>query len=97
MPHTKSARKNLRKSEKRRLRNRAVKRTVKTYVKRFMAALDGPVEALQTEYNLAAGQLDKAAAKGVLHRNTVSRKKSQLGRALHDKVSAAKGAPPAKA
>lgn len=94
MPHTKSAKKNLRKSEKRRLRNRAVKRTIKTYIKRFEAALDGPIEALQQEYNLAAKKLDKAAAKRIIHPNLAARKKSQLGKAMHEKVLAAKAAPP---
>ena len=94
MPHTRSARKNLRKSEKRRLRNRAVKRNLKTYIKRFLDALEGPIEDLQKEYNLAAGKLDKAAAKGVIHANTAGRKKSQLGKALHEKLTAAKAANP---
>ena len=87
MPHTRSAKKNLRKSEKRRMHNRAVKRTIKTYLKRFLAALEGPVDQLKTEYNLAAKQLDKAAAKRVIHPNLAARKKSQLARKLHDKTS----------
>jgi small subunit ribosomal protein S20 len=94
MPHTQSAKKNLRKSEKRRLRNRAVKRNLKTHIKRFLEALEGPTENLQKEYNVAAGKVDQAAAKGVIHRNTANRKKSQLGLALHEKLTAAKAAPP---
>lgn len=85
MPHTRSAKKNLRKSEKRRLHNRAVKRTIKTHLKRFLAALEGPIDQLKTEYNLAAKQLDKAAAKRVIHPNLAARKKSQLARQLHAK------------
>lgn len=88
MPHTRSAKKNLRKSIKRRLHNRAVKRTVKTQVKRFLAALGGPLDQLQTEYNQAAKQLDKAAAKRVIHPNLAARKKSQLARKLHAKSAA---------
>jgi small subunit ribosomal protein S20 len=88
MPHTRSAKKNLRKSEKRRLRNRATKKAVKTQIKRFDAALQGPAEQLQQEYNLAAKKLDKAAAKGVIHRNLAARKKSQLARAMHQKTAA---------
>jgi small subunit ribosomal protein S20 len=95
MPHTSSAKKHLRQSEKRRLRNRAIKRTIKTHIKRFLAALDGPDEALQQEYNLAAKKLDKAAAKRVIHPNLASRKKSQLARAMHKKVQAGKAAKPA--
>jgi small subunit ribosomal protein S20 len=87
MPHTRSAKKNLRKSEKRRLHNRSVKKDVKTQVKRFLEALDGPVDQLQKEYNLAAKKLDKAAAKRVVHPNLAARKKSQLARQLHSKTA----------
>jgi small subunit ribosomal protein S20 len=93
MPHTRSARKNLRKSEKRRLLNRAVKRTLKTHMKRFFDALEGPVETLKTEYNLAAKKLDKAAARRVIHPNLAARKKSQMAQAMHKKAQASK--PPA--
>jgi small subunit ribosomal protein S20 len=86
MPHTRSARKNLRKSEKRRLRNRAAKRTIKEQLKAFYAAVeDGTVEAAQKEFNLAAKRLDKAAARRVIHPNTAARKKSQLAIALRKK------------
>lgn len=86
MPHTRSAKKNLRKSEKRRLHNRAVKRTLKTYIKRFLAALDGPMDKMRQEYNLAAKKLDKAAAKRIIHPNLAARKKSQMARKLHQKT-----------
>ena len=90
MPHTKSAKKNLRKSEKRRVRNRTAKRTIKTHLGRFEEALAGTVEDAQKEYNLAATKLDKAAARRIIHPNLAARKKSQLARALH-----AKQTPPA--
>jgi small subunit ribosomal protein S20 len=89
MPHTNSAKKNLRKSEKRRLHNRAVKKDIKTQVKSFLAAVDGPIDALKKEYNLAAKKLDKAAAKRVIHPNAAARKKSQLARQLQAKTTAA--------
>jgi small subunit ribosomal protein S20 len=92
MPHTRSAKKNLRKSEKRRLRNRAAKSAIKTQIKRFLAAVNGPVEKLQEEYNLAAKKLDKAAAKRIIHPNLAARKKSQLARALHQKQTTPKPA-----
>src|SRR5262245_3511937 len=94
MPHTKSAKKNLRKSEKRRLHNRAAKKTLRTHIKRFLAAVDGPAEALQAEYNLAAKKLDKAAARGIIHRNLAARKKSQLARMLHKKKTQPAAAQP---
>ena len=92
MPHTKSAKKNLRKTEKRRLHNRAVKKAVKAQIKRFQAALEGPAEELRTQFNLACKRLDKAAAKNVVHANMAARKKSQLARALHAKETAPKPA-----
>ncbi len=88
MPHTKSAKKNLRKSEKRRLHNRAVKKDIKTQLKKFLAAIEGPVEALRKEYDLAAKKLDKAAAKRIIHPNMAARKKSQLARKLNAKTAA---------
>jgi small subunit ribosomal protein S20 len=90
MPHTRSAKKNLRKTEKRRLANRSAKKAIKTQIKRFLEATDGPVEELRKEYNLAAKKLDKAAAKRVIHPNLAARKKSQLARALHAKETAPK-------
>ena len=90
MPHTPSAKKNLRKSEKRRLANRARKRAIKTQIKRFLAAAESaPLDELRKEYNLAAKKLDKAAAKRVVHPNLAARKKSQLARVLHQKETAA--------
>ncbi len=86
MPHTNSAKKNLRKSDKRRTHNRAVKRTLKTHMKRFFEALEGPAEAVQAEYNLAAKKLDKAAARRVIHPNLAARKKSQMAHAIQAKT-----------
>jgi small subunit ribosomal protein S20 len=91
MPHTKSAKKNLRKSEKRRVRNKTTKRAIKTHLGRFEDAISGTLEQAQKEYNLAAKKLDKAAAKGIIHANLAARKKSQLALALNKK----KAAPPA--
>ncbi len=90
MPHTKSAKKNLRKSLKRRKHNRSVKKDVKIQLKEFSDALPGPIEKLREEYNKAAKRLDKAAAKKIIHPNLAARKKSQLARALNAKETAAK-------
>jgi small subunit ribosomal protein S20 len=92
MPHTRSAKKNLRKSQKRRLHNRAAKKGVKGQIKAFQAALNGPIEELRTQFKLACKRLDKAAAKRVVHPNLAARKKSQLARALNAKEAAPKPA-----
>ena len=83
MPHTTSAKKHLRKSEKRRRSNKVVKKDIKLQLKSFTDALEGPVENLQEEYNKAAKQLDKAAARRIIHPNMAARKKSQLASAIN--------------
>lgn len=90
MPHTRSARKNLRKSVKRRLHNRSVKRDIKDHIKAFEDAVEaGKPEQLTAAYRAAAKKLDKAAAKRVIHPNLAARKKSQLARALNAKTKPA--------
>ncbi len=93
MPHTRSAKKNLRKTQARQLRNRAAKRAIKTQIKKVLAAAkSGSLEDLRTQYNVAAKKLDKAAAKRIVHPNLAARKKSQLARMMHTKVLAAREA-----
>ena len=79
MPHTKSAAKALRQTEKRRLRNRTSRKLLKNQLKEFYAAVEsGTAEQQQATFRLAVKKVDKAAARGILHRNNASRKKSQL-------------------
>jgi small subunit ribosomal protein S20 len=93
MPHTRSAKKNLRKSEKRRLHNRTVIREVKKQIKAVLAAAaEGTLEQLHKEYNAAAMKLDRAAARNVIHRNLASRKKGQLARLVQKKKAGAAAA-----
>src|SRR5213083_2057975 len=94
MPHTKSAKKNLRKAQKRRLRNRAAKRTIKTHCKRVLAAAEETPEKLREEFILAVRKLDKAAAKRIIHPNTAARKKSQRARLLNQKLGTGGTTPP---
>lgn len=76
MANIKSQIKRNRQNEKRRLRNRAIRSEMYTRDKSAMAAAgsDNEVEALR----LAVKRIDKAAAKGVLHKNAAARKKSRL-------------------
>jgi small subunit ribosomal protein S20 len=79
MPHTKSAKKRLRQTEKQRLRNRATMKTIKKQTRAFLDTLkSGTIEHVRDEYNKTAKQLDKAAAKRVIHPNQAARRKSQL-------------------
>lgn len=82
MPHTRSAKKNLRKSEKRRLQNRTTLRDIKLQVKKVLSMEGSSKEELQKEYNLAASKLDKAGAKNVIHPNKAARAKRQLSKLL---------------
>ncbi len=68
-----------RQSEKRRARNRSVQSGVKNVIKKLQSAVEGKkadeAVALLRE---ASRALQRAASKGVLHRNTASRKLSRL-------------------
>lgn len=81
MANTKSAKKRSETSEKRRVRNFAVKARMKTYVKSAMQAIEAKDKEKTTATLLVAlAEIDKAATKGVIHRNSASRKKSTLQR-----------------
>lgn len=78
-----SALKRHRQSEKRRVRNQAIKSHLRHLVRDVRAALDGQDAANAAEHLGAAERaLDKAASKGVLHRNSASRRISRLARAV---------------
>lgn len=82
MANTKSAIKHIRTSEKRRLRNRAVKSVARTRVKLARASIStAPGEALES-VTAAIAALDKAAQRGVIHRNNAARRKSRLVKLL---------------
>lgn len=84
MPNTKSAEKRIRQTEKRTARNRRLKSMVKTSIRRFEESVQsGDAEAAKIKLLSATRQIDKAAAKGVMHKNTAARKKSQLTRTFN--------------
>ncbi len=75
----KSAEKRIRQTEKRTAINRARLSRVRTYVKKVEAAIaSGDKEAAHAAFQLAQPELHRATTKGVLHKNTVSRKLSRL-------------------
>jgi small subunit ribosomal protein S20 len=79
MANSRSARKRIRSSERKHERNRAVKSAVRTKViKARHALLDEGGAGGDTELHAAIRALDRAAEKGVLHRNNVRRRKSRL-------------------
>lgn len=83
LPQIKSAIKRVKVSEKKRVRNNRVRSQVRTAIRGFRRSL-GVSGADSSEALVAAiSQIDRAASKGVLHRNTAARRKSRLTKALH--------------
>lgn len=79
MANIKSAMKRVKVSEKQNLRNRMVKSAVKTSLRRFDDALQaGDKEVAEKAYLNAVSTVDKAASKGVIHKNAADHKKAQL-------------------
>ena len=93
MANSKSALKRIRTSEKRRQRNMAVKSSTRTFVKKARTTIgQDPAEA-QTDLVAAISALDRAAQKGVIHRNNAARRKSRLMKLFNTKTAAAAAAP----
>lgn len=83
MANIRSARKRIRSDEKKTVRNRAIKSDLNTSIRNARAALlSNEVEASQMEVMSAVSKLDKAADKGVIHRNNAARRKSRLMHSL---------------
>ncbi|MDW7740369.1 MAG: 30S ribosomal protein S20 [Bacillota bacterium] len=85
MPNIKSAAKRARQNITRENRNRRVKSILKTSIRRFEESLQsGDMEEAQAKFYNAVRQIDKAAAKGIVHKNNAARKKSRLSRLLSE-------------
>ena len=81
MANIKSQIKRNRTNERRRLRNKAVKSELKTAVRRFReAAESGDAATATTALRSASKLLDKAASKGVIHRNQAANRKSAMAK-----------------
>ena len=66
-------------NEKRRLRNKAVKSELKTAVRKFREAADsGDTATAASQLRTASRLLDKAASKGVIHKNQAANRKSAM-------------------
>jgi small subunit ribosomal protein S20 len=78
MPNIKQQKKRVRIATEERLENLRYASTVKTFTRRLRAAVaDGDRDRIEAEHRELVRWIDKAAAKGALHRNTAARKKSQ--------------------
>jgi small subunit ribosomal protein S20 len=68
-------------NEKARQRNKAVKSSLKTSVRKFREAADAGDVAEATEaMRTACANLDKAASKGVIHKNQAANRKSAIAK-----------------
>lgn len=83
MANTKSAIKRIRQNAKRRVRNRLAISRARTYVKKARLSLEnGTVTEARAATMEAVRALDKAAEKGILHKNNAARRKGRLMRRL---------------
>ncbi len=81
MANIKSQIKRNRTNEKARQRNKAVKSELKTHVRRVRQAVaDGDKDAAGQALQTATRKLDKAASKGVIHKNQAANRKSALAK-----------------
>jgi small subunit ribosomal protein S20 len=81
MPNIKQQKKRVRTAAQDRLENVRYRSTVKTLTRRLRdAVVDGDAESIATAHVRLVRSIDKAAARGALHRNTAARRKSQAAK-----------------
>lgn len=84
MANIKSAKKRILVTETKTLRNKSTKSAVKTQIKKVDAAIAANDKAAaQAELLKATAAIDKAASKGIYHKNTASRKISRMNLAVN--------------
>ncbi len=83
MPTIKSEEKRVKVTKVKNLRNRMVKTGVKTAVKKYYTALDEGVEPAKAQLSATTSAVDKAAAKGVIHKNAANRRKARMALAMN--------------
>ena len=81
MANIKQQKKRVRIASEERLENLRYRSTIKTLTTRLDAAVeDGDAEKIDAEHRSLVKWIDRAVARGALHRNTAARKKSQAAR-----------------
>lgn len=84
MANIKSQQKRNRTNERARLRNQSVKSSVRTAIRAFREAAEAGEKDKAAELLVSTSRkLDKAAGKGVIHKNQAANKKSALAHALN--------------
>ncbi len=84
MPNIKSAKKRVKVIATKTAQNKALKSALKTYVKKAYVAIDTNADDKAEAVRLATKKIDQAAAKGIIHKNTAARAKSNLARRLNE-------------
>ena len=87
MPNIKSAIKRVKVNKSKALKNVMRKSALKTSIKKCKAAIATGADT-KTVYNKTASDIDKAASKKLIHRNTAARKKSRLAKAMNKAAQA---------
>ncbi|MCL6472036.1 MAG: 30S ribosomal protein S20 [Firmicutes bacterium] len=79
MANIKSQIKRIKVAERQRIRNKSVRSALKTYITKFNNAVAaGDRDAAKSALDIAIKKLDKAAEKGIIHKNNAANKKSSL-------------------
>jgi small subunit ribosomal protein S20 len=84
MPNKKSAKKELRKSVKRQSDNNLVKNKTKDLIKKTKKSIEAKDSNVEKDFNQVIKAIDKMAKKGIIKKNTASRKKSKLQKKLNN-------------
>ncbi len=82
MPNIKSAKKRVKVNDTKALENRKIKREYREAVKAFEAAIESGDKKANELFTAASSAVDKAWSKGVLKRNTASRKIANMAKKL---------------
>ncbi len=84
MPILHASYKDIKKSAKKALRNQSAQSELKTETKKFIELVSSKkMGEAKIQLNYLISQLDKAKSKGIIHKNTASRKKSRLMKKLN--------------
>ena len=84
MPNIKSAKKRVLLSREANERNKQEKSALRTTLKKFDVAIaSGSKEQADSAYTAAVKAIDKAVTKGILHKNTAARKKSNITKKMN--------------
>ncbi|KRG16784.1 30S ribosomal protein S20 [Lederbergia galactosidilytica] len=82
MPNIKSAIKRVKINDAKSAQNAAAKSAMRTAVRKFEVAVEANQEDTLELFKSAVKQLDKAATKGLIHKNTANRQKARLSKKL---------------